>query len=215
MDISKFNRELATKIAKAKGFERHHNFKKSIEFWLEISELIIEFSKKPGLDFSYRNMLISKTEQIFQHVRDLKAPKRTEVIRKEVTPKEEILPEVKTPEMSVEEPPISTSVDVEPKGLDDENWMDKIEFKDPPTGVVEIEPSKDFKIVTPHDPNYIEKVKKLSEDLDKGNLKQREKPKKHKVDNGTKVFCFACGAEIQHGVQICHQCGTELSKMDQ
>ena len=210
MDISKFNRELATKIAKAKGFEKRQNFKGAIEYWLEISELIIEFSKKPGLDFSYRNMLISKTEQIFQHVRDLKAPKRREVIRKEVTPREEILPEVKPPEISAEEPASPASVDVEPKGLDDENWMDKIDFKDPPTGVLEIEPSKDFKIVTPHDPNYVEKMKKLSEDHDNGMLKQQVKPKNNNVDNGIKVFCFACGAEVEHGAKVCNECGTNL-----
>lgn len=203
MDLTKFNQELASKVAKAKRFERQNDIKRAIESWLEISEMAINFSKNPRIESTFKNMLISKTKQIFQHVRDLKTPKKKVVIREEVK-----LPEVISTE--VEEMPIPKSEDIEPKGLADDNWMDKIDFKESPKGIIEVAPPKDFKIVTPHDPNYIEKVKKASEENNVGMLKQLEKPKSDKVDNGTKVFCFACGAEIESGAKICDQCGTQL-----
>ena len=203
MDLTKFNQELASKVAKAKRFERQNDIKRAIESWLEISEMAINASKDPRIESTFKNMLISKTQQIFQHIRDLKAPKKKVVIREEVK-----LPEVIRTE--VEEMPIPKSEEIEPKGLADDNWMEKIDFKEPPKGIIEVAPPKDFKIATPHDPEYIEKVKKASEEHDVGMLKQLEKPKNDKVDNGTKVFCFACGAEIESGAKICSQCGTEL-----
>ena len=207
MDITRFNQELAGKVAKAKRFERQNDIKRAIESWLEISEMAINFSKNPRIESTFRNMLISKTEQIFQHIRDLKTPKKKVVIKEEFKLPEVISTEIISP---VDDTPISSSEDVEPKGLADDNWMDMVDFKEAPGGVVEIEPPKDFKIATPHDPNYIEKIKKASEENHMGGLMQREKPKIKNVDNGTKVFCFACGAEIQSGAKICSECGTQL-----
>jgi len=210
MDITKFNQELGRKVAKAKVFEKHNDLKKAIELWLEISEMAINLSKKPGLEFTFKNMLISKTEQIFQHIRDLKSPKKREIIIEDIIPPEEINTEVKVPQMKVEATSISKSEEVESKGLNDDNWMDKIDFSEPPKGVVEIKPSEEFKIITPHDPDYVEKMKKLSEEKDMGNLMQREKPKNNKVDNNNKTFCFTCGAEIEPNAKICKECGTDL-----
>lgn len=205
MDLTKFNQELAIKVAKAKRFEKQNDLKRAIEVWLEISEMAINISKNPRIDSQFKNMLIIKTRQIFQHVKDLKTPKKKVVIKEEVK-----LPEVEAAEIKVEKSAISNSDSVEPKGLADDNWMEMIDFKEPPNGIIEIAPSKDFKIATPHDPDYVEKAKKASEEHDLGGVMQRERPKINNTDNGTKVFCFACGAEVQSGANVCSECGTKL-----
>jgi len=206
MDLTRFNQELASKVAKAKRFERQNDIKRAVESWLEISEMAINFSKNPRIESTFKNMLIKKTQQIFDHVRDLRSPKKKVVFVEKIEPKEEI----RVVETKVEELPIPPSEDVKPKGLADDNWMDQIDFKEAPKGVIEIAPPKDFKIATPHDPEYVEKMKKVSEENHMGGVMQQERPKINNVDNGTKVFCFACGAEIQSGAKVCSECGTQI-----
>ncbi len=65
MDITKFNTQLGAKIAKAKSYEKNGDKESAIKLWIEISEMTLNFSKSPDLDFSFRNMLINRTEQIF------------------------------------------------------------------------------------------------------------------------------------------------------
>ena len=72
MDISKFNQELAYKVARATGFEKNKRIKEAIQEWIEITEMVIKISKLPKLDFSFRSMLIEKTEQIINHIKELK-----------------------------------------------------------------------------------------------------------------------------------------------
>ncbi len=217
MDISKFNEELGLKIAKARASEKFNEFEKAVKLWIEVSEMIIAASKTQGLDFSYKNMLITKTQQILEHIKDLKSPRRKEIYE-EIKPKEEISPEQAALEISKNEPsilketetisqPIKSSEKIESNGLADDNWMDKLDFSSPPEGIVEISAPKDFKIVTPHDPNYVDKMKKKSEEMDMGNLKVREKKE---GTPGGKLICFACGAELPPNTKICPYCGVEL-----
>ena len=218
MDISKFNQELGVKIAKARAFEKFNELKKAVKLWIEVSEMIIAASKTQGLEFSYKNMLITKTQQILEHIKDLKSPRRKEIYE-EIKPKEEIFPEQAPLEVSKEDPsllketekisqPIKNSEKIESNGLADDDWMDKLDFSNPPEGIVEIKASKDFKIVTPHDPNYVDKIKKKSDEIDMGNLKIREKKER---PPGDKIICFACGSEIKNGnTKICPNCGVEL-----
>ena len=217
MDISKFNEELGVKIALAKGFEKHNELKNAVKLWIEVTEMIIAASKTGGLDFSYRNMLITKTQQILEHIKDLKSPKKKEIIE-EIKPQEEISPEQAPLEVNKGEPsilketetisqPIKTSENIESNGLADDNWMDKLDFNSPPKGIVEISPPKDFKIVTPHDPNYVDKMKKISEEMDKGNLKIQEKKEETPGDS---IICFACGNKLPPDTKICSNCGVEL-----
>ena len=218
MDISKFNEELGVKIARAKGFEKFNQLKKAVKIWIEVSEMIIAASKTQGLDFSYKNMLITKTQQILEHIKDLKSPKKKEIIE-EIKPKEVISPEQPPLEVNKDEPsilketetisqPRKTSENIESNGLADDNWMDKLDFSSPPKGVVEISPPKDFKIVTPHDPNYVDNMKKMSKEMDMGNLKIREKKE---GTPGDKIICFACGTELPDpDTKICSNCGVEL-----
>lgn len=217
MDISKFNQELGVKIAKARAFEKFNELKKAVKLWIEVSEMIIAASKTQGLDFSYKNMLITKTQQILEHIKDLKSPRRKEIYD-EIKYEEEISHEQAPLEVSKDEPsileeterisqPIKNSEKIDSKGLADDNWMDKLDFPSPPEGIVEIKAPKDFNIVTPHDPNYVDKMKKKSEEMDMGNLKVREKKE---GTPGGKLICFACGTELPPDAKICSNCGVEL-----
>ena len=73
MDISKFNSELRIKIGKANGYEKNNMLKEAVTLWIEISEMALKVSQAPDLDFSYRSMLIKKTEEIVNHIKDLKS----------------------------------------------------------------------------------------------------------------------------------------------
>jgi len=75
MDISKFNKELGYRVAKAQGFEKNNKIQEAIEEWLGISDLVLNVTKTPNLNFSYKSMLIEKMKQIMEHVKMLKAQK--------------------------------------------------------------------------------------------------------------------------------------------
>ncbi|MFW9930356.1 MAG: hypothetical protein ACFFD1_13250, partial [Candidatus Thorarchaeota archaeon] len=81
MDISKFNQELAYKVARATGFEKNQRLKEAIQEWIEITEMVIKISKLPKLEFSFRSMLIEKTEQIINHIKELKQRSSTPLQR--------------------------------------------------------------------------------------------------------------------------------------
>ena len=58
----------------------------------------------------------------------------------------------------------------------------------------EIKPSKDFKIITPHDADYVEKMKKLSQETDI-NIYKKPGTSNDKVEEENlkdKIICFAC-----------------------
>ncbi len=222
MDIKKFNKVLGTKIAKAKSYENHGNLETAIELWLEISDLTLKASKQPNLDFTYRHMLISKTEQIIEHVKELKTPKKKEPIVEDFIIQEDI---IKAPETN-EEIEIER---IKSKKTEEEDFSGEItqrmnesarinhkiiednDFKNIPDGVKEIEASKDFMIITPHDSNYVEKMKKLSEEVDM-NIYKKPKivPSKEVNDLGDKRICFACGTILPPNSKICTECGTKL-----
>ena len=80
MDITQFNKELGTKISIAKRFEKKGDIKAAIQEWMEISEMAINFSKSPKLDASFKNMIITRTQGIFLHIKELKASQAQEEI---------------------------------------------------------------------------------------------------------------------------------------
>ncbi len=224
MDIAKFNKELGTTIAKAKSYEKHNDIEAAIEIWIKVSEMTIRASKNPQLDASFRHMLISRTEQIIEHIKNLKSPKVEEIIEEEIISPEDIIqePEVieiindlesKSTKINHNEPLIDKPNNIEPSGLNDDNWFEKADDNKLSEGFKEIEPSRDFKIITPHDPFYVEKMKNLSEDVDMSIFKkQEEKPADQEKDNsGDKVICFACGALLPPNTEICKDCGTKLN----
>ena len=224
MDITKFNTQLATKIAKAKSCEKNGDKESAINQWIEISEMTLNFSKSPELDFSFRNMLIKRTEQIFQHIKDLKSPKKKkEMIVAEPKVEEILVPKVEPSEKIIEKKSNSKNLkptskvtpsspkNDEKKGISDDDWMDKVDFKSPSKGIVEISAPKDFKIITPHDPEYVEKMKKLSDETDISALKREEKPDDYITIKDEKTFCEHCGANLTPNAKDCKECGTKIN----
>ncbi|MFX1445599.1 MAG: hypothetical protein ACFFHV_19460 [Promethearchaeota archaeon] len=223
MDIKKFNEVLSSKIAKAKSFESHGDLDVAIDLWIEISDLTLKASKQPDLDFTYRHMLISKAEQIINHVKELKNPKKEVPIVEDIKIEEGIIqiPEINVDVNSEDEKSNNIkdedfSVDFSAKVNDSNEKEHKIiensEVNNMPDGIKEIEPLKDFKIITPHDPNYVEKMKKMNKDVDINVYKKpKGEPSKEEEDVGDKRICFACGAILQPKTQICPECGTKLN----
>ena len=221
MDIAKFNKELGTKIAMAKSFEKHDNSEVAIKLWIEISEMTINASKDPTLDAPFRHMLITRTEQIFEHIKSLKAPKEVQFIEEEIIPSEddiqiqestEDLNEI-TPKSDQIQADLPSPDDISSSFLKDDDWFEKVDIhpsNTKPIGFEEITPPKDFKILTPHDPEYVDKAKKASEEIDMRFIKKSEEESTDS-DNGDKVFCFACGAVLPPNTKVCKDCGTKLS----
>jgi len=224
MDIAKFNKELGTKIAMAKSFEKHDNSEIAIKLWIEISEMTINASKDPTLDVPFRHMLITRTEQIFEHIKSLKAPKEVQFIEEEqilleddiqIRESTEDINEMK-PESDVIQTDLPSSDKTNSSFLKDDDWFEKVDINpssNKPKGFEEIPAPKDFKILTPHDPEYVDKAKKASEEIDMSVIrKPEEKPADQDENNGAdKVICFACGALLPPNTKVCKDCGTKLS----
>ena len=232
MDISKFNQELAYKVAKATGFEKNQRLKEAVQEWIEITEMVIKISKLPKLEFSFRSMLIEKTEQIINHIKELKqrssTPLQTEPrksVIKPVPPTIEKKVEIKLKKEKVENKEESFPSIQEQKHPDVSVNKDKdvkiieSDMKNLPKGFKEIETSDDFTIITPHDQEYVEKI--LNQDIDlsvfkhpdvnsESNTEESMSKDKSHVD-ANKLICFACGAELPLGTKICPDCGTKLS----
>lgn len=224
MDIAKFNKELGTKIAMAKSFEKHDNSEVAIKLWIEISEMTINASKDPTLDVPFRHMLITRTEQIFEHIKSLKAPKEVQFIEEEPIPIEddiqmqestEDINEIK-PESDVIQTDLPSSEKTSSSFLKDDDWFEKEDIypsSNKQKGFEEITASKDFKILTPHDPEYVNKAKKASEEMDMSVIKKPEEESADQDGNSDsdKVICFACGALLPPNTKVCKDCGTKLS----
>jgi len=225
MDISKFNKELGTKIAIAKSLEKSNEITAAIKLWVEISEMTLRFSKSQNLDFSFKNMLIKKTEGLIQHIKNLKSGKIIEDISgEEIEPKVE-----ETPDQEIIDAVSSEKSYSEDFLTDDEEVSKEIESKDVkfiedselqnlPDGFKEIQPKKGFKIITPHDNNYVKKVLKKDIDMsiftpkkgENGQTQNQGKIELEQPKNNNKVICFACGAELPAKTKICPDCGTTI-----
>ncbi len=230
MDITKFNKNLAEKVAKANAYEKNNRIQDAIDSWVEISEMALNASKTPNLDFSYRSMIIKKAQQIIEHIKELKVK-----IQKSIEPSslliddafdEELFHENDSSEEIIYEemehkPPKTTSTSKEiinkeiPKKDNETKIVDNSEFKNLPKGFKEIETSEDFEIVTPHDKDYVEKI--IKQDIDMSIFKhdkQNSHPQKHieleQPKDDKKIVCFACGTISPSNTKICPNCGTEL-----
>ena len=227
MDLSAFNKELGIKIARAKALERKDMVSAAIAVWLEISEMALKFSKSRNLDALFKNMIINRTQGIFQHVKNLKASQHEEEqIFDDVQPQEET-PLVEPP-LEIVKPGksgISKHDTLENNQSDslvtDYNIVENSELKNIPKGFNEIQVPEEFKIITPHDDNY---VKKMLSQVEKRNVSI---PKKEGIkdeefhpsnerfefdqpENVKILICFACGTENSIDTKICKSCGTKL-----
>ncbi len=237
MDISKFNKELGTKVSIANNFERQNNLPDAVKMWIKITEMTIMASKSPRLDASYRNMLIKKTQEIIEHIKRLKfkiaEPKRKEIIIENIIPSNEIIEE---------QEPSATTIEVESSSHEitdinssqQEHLKNEIkviedsEFEKMPIGVKQIEAPKEYKIITPHDDEYVKRITSQDINMDifqsqgDAKLQDNQEPKNINVEpsqvriefeqpkNGSKMICFACGAELPANTKICTTCGANL-----
>jgi len=230
MDITKFNKNLAEKVAKANAYEKNNRIQDAIDTWVEISEMALNASKTPNLDFSYRSMIIKKAQQIIEHIKELKAK-----IKKSIEPStsliddafdEELFQESDSSEEIIYEETeqkspkaASTSKEINnndiPKKDNETKFVEDSDFKNLPKGFKEIEASEDFEIVTPHDKDYIEKI--IKQDIDMSIFKhdkQNSQPQQHieleQPKDDKQIVCFACGTISPSNTKICPSCGTEL-----
>jgi len=219
MDISKFNKELSYKVAKANGLEKHHKLQEAIDIWLEISEMAITFSKRSNLDFSYKSMLIEKTKQIIDHIKALKA----EIIdhRGKIQVLNSINPPTSIPEpesipIEPTEPPKETKdIPMSEEKEEDIQIIQDTDLKNLPIGFKEIKPKDDFKIITPHDEDYIKNL--ISKEPDLAKNKKDEDQEEHRIEfdkpkDKRRLICFACGTEVSSRVKKCPNCGTDLKQ---
>ena len=230
MDITKFNKNLAEKVAKANAYEKNNRIQDAIDTWVEISEMALNASKTPNLDFSYRSMIIKKAQQIIEHIKELKAK-----IKKSIEPSTSLIDdafdeelfqesdsseEIIYEEMEQKSPKAaSTSKEINnndiPKKDNEIKFVEDSDFKNLPKGFKEIEASEDFEIVTPHDKDYVEKI--IKQDINMSIFKhdkQNSQPQQHieleQPKDDKKIVCFACGTISPSNTKICPNCGTEL-----
>jgi len=219
MDISKFNKELSYKVAKANGFEKNNKIQEAIDEWLAISEMVLRASKTPSLEFSYKSMLIEKTKQIIEHIKSLK--KELEGYKEHISYIDDNLYDEEIP---IEEENLKTDLsDLDIPNLTDgastvqhkEFASEHSELKNLPKGFKEIEATNDFEIITPHDKEYVKNL--LNQDVDMSVFKHGDEDSSVTPPNRIKrkdreLICFACGSELAINAKTCPNCGTIIQK---
>jgi hypothetical protein len=221
MDVEKFNKALKTKVALAKGCERRNEIESAIKIWLEISEMTLNFSKSRNIDITYKNMLINRTKGILAHIKNLKAGQIEKVLFDEEIIYEEEDTKEETTSESIESEKLGSpkieKEEIEPRKAKTNNDVSSIgnsEFKSIPEGFKEIQTSKDFKIITPHDEDY---VKKRLESESDSTHEQSPQPTQERFDfeplkDHKGSICFACGYDKNpKNAKTCKSCGTELN----
>ena len=231
MDIAKFNQDLSYKITKANGLEKHKRIQEAVDLWLEICDMTLRVSKTPNLEFSYKSMLIDKTKQMIEHIKNLKQKlisQRRVAQRTEQKPiPQSIDSEIKTEstqsETKVESVPNSilensneSETNITQDDIKEVKAVKDNDIKNLPIGFKEIKTTEEFKIITPHDKDYVKK--RLNEDHNLDISKKEEKdlplPKRIEPDppsDKSNIICFACGSEISSKSKKCPTCGTELT----
>jgi len=225
MDITKFNKELGTKIALAKKLEKNNRIEAAIDLWVEISEMILNFSKSKNLDVSFRHMLISRTKGILDHIKNLKSGQIDKEIEQEIIQVNNgklQLESSSTEAMQEFEIQEGNSNEAEPRVIDETaSVFEKTDLRNLPNGFKEIRVSEDFKIITPHDEDFVKK--QLSHEVNMDAFKGKKEEKQHsdsmaprerfdfeEPENKESLICFACGTEMPTNKKVCPNCGTSI-----
>ena len=229
MDITQFNKELGMKIAIAQRFEKKGDIKAAIQEWVDISEMTINFSKSPKIDVSFKNMIINRTKGIFIHIKELKAGQFKEKIYRDDLKYLEEEPEPEVPqEMVLDGETIMQEKQVNQNSIlnstinNKSKMTEDSEFKELPKGFKEIQPPEDFKIITPHDKDFVEKQRAKAEESVMFKPKKQEPSEKvtkpaDRIDleqpkDDKSLICFACGYDKNAiNDKVCKNCGTELN----
>ena len=228
MDVAKFNKDLAKMIKAATILEKHQDLTPAIKAWVGVSEMTLNASKRSDLDAAFRSMLIKKTEDIINHIKFLKAKtsgvqrEKKEFLKDDVPQKH--LNEGKADTEKFEKKSINMQSEVQKTEKESESSEHQVmgsNLNDVPAGFKEIKPKKDFKIITPHDPESVQKrlnqeidysifAQKKSEDPSVSNTSKEMDIKLDNIDPEGKAVCFACGAENPPNIKKCENCGVEL-----
>lgn len=227
MDITQFNKELGKKIAIAQRFEKKGDIQAAIQQWVDISEMALNFSKSSKIDVAFKNMIINRTKGIFAHIKNLKASQFKEEIYMEdletpkEVPKEEISAQLIQNENHLDQEEEVNEISVIDSTINSKHTIvEDSELKNLPKGFKEIKTSEDFKIITPHDEDFVEKQRVKSSESEmfkpKNQQASEEEPKQvvrldfeqHK--NGKNLICFACGSPNDINDKVCKNCGTDL-----
>ena len=205
MNIELFNKQLASKVAKATNLEKRGDLKEAINAWLEVSDMSLKFSKTRGIDSSFRNMLIKRTENIVDHIKSLKS----NLAEPEAFQEDHIDFNEEFERQELNEDAEITD-DIQNQKKDINNTIEIL--KDIPGGFVEIKASKDFDIITPHEELDIDifKDNKTVTLTDEENLKT-EKKEGAKRDQDKGLICFACGFDNNPpNAKTCKNCNVDL-----
>ncbi len=218
MDISKFNKELADKITEAKILEKRGEFNSAVKVWLKISEMTLNASKTRDIEVSYKNMLINKTQEIIAHIKDLKSidkPTKTALIHSPglISKNELSAKSIVSPKVDFDQNTEKKNNDLE-SNHSNENNTNSEGVKgsgeiDIPEGFKEISPVKDFKIITPHNPNYVKDA--IDRAQKQPPFKKQEKSTSPTDNAERNIICFACGYDKNpRDKKVCQNCGTKL-----
>ena len=222
MDIAKFNKELKTRVALAKGLEKRNEIDSAITLWLEISEMTLKYSKSRGIDATYKNMLINRTKGILEHVKNLKAGQVEKIlfeeeeayIQDEEIQKAEISEIIEKENLSLEKKEKKGIRPSEPVQKNETEIEEEPNFKNIPKGFKEIKTSTDFKIVTPHDDNYVKKHLSQEENPSQQQkiLPEQKRFEFDQPEDSEHLICFACGYDKNmKDAKTCGSCGTKLN----
>ncbi|MHA1337294.1 MAG: zinc ribbon domain-containing protein [Promethearchaeota archaeon] len=215
MNISKFNKELGTKIARAKSFEKFGEIKSAIDSWLDISEMVLKKSKESTIDNHYRNMLLKKAREIMDHIKYLKAKYQQPIESISKVDKSQPITMDKEEASSIEElnneTEYDSEIDSKSKGPELQKIKRKkdIEFKNLPEGVIPIEPPKEIKVITPYDKDYIKQRLEQAKKMDMS-IFSSKKTSENEIGEDKIVVCPMCGKENPPGTLRCENCGIEL-----
>lgn len=224
MDISKFNQALAKKIKAATILEKHKELSPAIEAWVEVSQMTLNASKSTALEASFRSMLIKKTEDIIEHIKQLKLRNsgNLDFIEKTESPMIEPKNVEKDEENNLNTQEESFEIE-KPREIKSKEGSKEDDKKQIPNGLKEIKANKDFKIITPHDEEQVQK--RLNTDIDFTAFKKQgiqQDTASSPMDNNPSIelnkqdpegknVCFACGStENPPNAKKCLNCGADL-----
>ena len=229
MDIAKFNQELSYKIAKANGLEKIHKYQEAVDLWLDISDMTLRMSKTPNLSFPYKTMLIDKTKQMIEHIKNLKqkliSQRRVDQriarkpIQQNIVSETETEPIISETKIESAPSPISenlneSEINIPPDDIEEIKVVKDSDIENLPIGFKEIEPTEDFKIITPHDKDFVSKLISQDHSLDSSKQEKKDVPLPKRIEpdpptDSANIICFACGSEIPKSKK-CPSCGTDL-----
>lgn len=225
MDITRFNKELGNKIAQAKRYEKSNEIKSAIKIWLEISEMTINLSKSRNINITFKNMLIIRTKQIFEHIKYLKSGRIEEELlgskyssQKEISDVEPSFEyDFNEDEMAQEQ---NAAENANSRDITTSEIVENSKYKNMPKGFKELKTSEDFKIITPHDEDFVKKQFDKAFDSEYFRSKNHETNETHmakrkleidQLKEGKYKICFACGYDKNLAKdKICKNCGTSL-----